>query len=365
MDFTEEDKRLLEDLGLSNIPDEDKQVLLDSIDDSMSKRFIVNLLTSLPEDKRGELEEKVEAMKDEDPQKVIEAIIDLHPDAKDVLVKSAQEIMDELKQAKANGSLPGQPAAASGSTPGPTAQPETSPAEPAPADSVASSTGTPEPQYYSPDAAASGNEAPTISQPLTQSPLDKQIGESPIEQSEDAAESVPAADSFAPATPTTGPQLTTPAPDPVVEPPVAEPAPTVSPEPTSMPEPTPEPAPMAEPAPAPEPTAAIEPNPGPMPGTILPTPAADSFSQSASGTLESNPVTEPSAPTNSTELTPEIPEPIDPTQPTPGFEEPAPAVEPPAPAAPADPFGTPQASTTPQTSPDPNGTNTPPPTPDA
>jgi len=103
MNITDDDKKLLEDLDLSNIPEEDKQAVLDTIDDRMSKRFIANLLLSMPEDKRTELEKKVEEMKGEDPQKIIEAIIDLHPDAKKVLEDSAKEIVEELKKKPAAG----------------------------------------------------------------------------------------------------------------------------------------------------------------------------------------------------------------------------------------------------------------------
>jgi len=95
-----DDQKLLEMLGLENVPDEDKQVILQEVDERMSKRFIANLLTGLSDEQSKKLEAEVNAMGSEDPAKIIEKIIAAHPDARSVLEKTGQEILMELKQNK-------------------------------------------------------------------------------------------------------------------------------------------------------------------------------------------------------------------------------------------------------------------------
>jgi hypothetical protein len=98
MDITKQDQSVLDQLNLGNIPEEDKKAVLEMIDERLEKRFLANLLLSLPEDKQKELETRVEAMKDDDAEKIIETILELHPDAKGVLERSAKEIIEELKR---------------------------------------------------------------------------------------------------------------------------------------------------------------------------------------------------------------------------------------------------------------------------
>jgi len=95
--ITEEDKKLLEQLGLSDIPEVEQQVVLEEIDRRMTKRFIANLLVSLDPQKAVELEEEVNKIPSENTEEIISKIIETHPDAVKVLQQSAQEIVDELK----------------------------------------------------------------------------------------------------------------------------------------------------------------------------------------------------------------------------------------------------------------------------
>jgi len=91
------DEKVLSELGLSDLSDEEKAVMLKLLDDRLEKRFIANLLKSMPEEKRQDLEKKVEAMEKRSVESVLEAAINIHPDVKGVLEKSAQEIVDEMK----------------------------------------------------------------------------------------------------------------------------------------------------------------------------------------------------------------------------------------------------------------------------
>lgn len=100
--ITEEDKKLLESLNLSDIPEEDKRVVLDEIDDRMTKRFIANLLVSLNPQQAQQLEADIEKIPSENTQQIIEKIIETHPDAAKVLQDSAKQIMEELKAGQEN-----------------------------------------------------------------------------------------------------------------------------------------------------------------------------------------------------------------------------------------------------------------------
>jgi len=98
--ITEEDKRLLETLGLQDIPEEEKKVVLEEIDEKMSRRFIANLLASMSPEKAKELDAEVQNIPSEKPQEIIEKIIEKHPDAAKVLQDSAKQIVEELKTNK-------------------------------------------------------------------------------------------------------------------------------------------------------------------------------------------------------------------------------------------------------------------------
>jgi len=103
MKLTEQDQRVLQELGLKGLKDEEKETILALLDERLEKRFLANLLVSLPADKQKELEEKVEAMPEPDAGAVIEEVLKLHPDAKGILEKSAREIIEEVKQDKTAG----------------------------------------------------------------------------------------------------------------------------------------------------------------------------------------------------------------------------------------------------------------------
>lgn len=102
------DEKVLMGLGLGDLSPEEKQVMLKLLDERLEKRFVANLLMSLPEDKKKELDQKVEAMSENDLAGVLEEAMKIHPDAQAVLQKSAQEIVDEFKsvQAGAAGGIP-------------------------------------------------------------------------------------------------------------------------------------------------------------------------------------------------------------------------------------------------------------------
>lgn len=95
--ITEEDEKLLKELGLENIPEIDKQVMLEEIDIRMTKRFLANILISLDPDKAQQLEEEVAKIPSQNTEEIISKIIESHPDAAKVLQESAKQIMDELK----------------------------------------------------------------------------------------------------------------------------------------------------------------------------------------------------------------------------------------------------------------------------
>lgn len=127
------DEKVLMGLGLGDLSPEEKQVMLNLLDDRLEKRFVANLLMGLPDDKRAELEKQVEAMPEPELGKVLEAAIKVHPDAEGVLKKSAQEIIDEFKAVQA-GAAGGTPP---NDTPQEPASPEQNTSTPEAADEVA------------------------------------------------------------------------------------------------------------------------------------------------------------------------------------------------------------------------------------
>ncbi len=100
MEINEDDKKLLEMLGLENIPDQEKQTILEEIDQKMSERFIANLLTSLDDEASKKLQEELDAMPNDDPSAIIDKIIKTHPDAASILEKTSQEVMEGFKKAR-------------------------------------------------------------------------------------------------------------------------------------------------------------------------------------------------------------------------------------------------------------------------
>jgi len=94
----DKDQKLLETLGLQDIPEQEKKVVLDEIDRKMSQRYIANLLSSIPPEKINEVQAEIEKIPSGNTQKIIEKIIELHPNSADILKKSAEEIIDQLKQ---------------------------------------------------------------------------------------------------------------------------------------------------------------------------------------------------------------------------------------------------------------------------
>jgi len=98
MKLTEMDQKVLQDLGLDQLPDDQKQKTLKRLDEVLINRFMAKILTSLSEDKQKELEQKVKDVGEDNNEKVFEEAINLHPDAKKVLEESAKEVIEEFKK---------------------------------------------------------------------------------------------------------------------------------------------------------------------------------------------------------------------------------------------------------------------------
>lgn len=97
MAIGELEKRIVNELGLGSLGPQEQEAALKMVDERLEKRFVANLLFDLPEDKKRELEQKVEAMENPTPESVFDAAIGLHPNAQGVLEKSAKDIIDEMK----------------------------------------------------------------------------------------------------------------------------------------------------------------------------------------------------------------------------------------------------------------------------
>lgn len=97
MKLNDLDQKVLKNLNLDGLPEEEKQKVLKRLDEALMNRFMVNILTSLPKDKQEELEKKAKDLKDGQYDKFLEEAINIHPDAKGVLEKSAEEIIEEFK----------------------------------------------------------------------------------------------------------------------------------------------------------------------------------------------------------------------------------------------------------------------------
>jgi MoxR-like ATPase len=100
MKLNDLDQKVLKNLNLDGLPEEEKQKALKRLDEALMNRFMVNILTSLPKEKQEELERKAEELKDGQYDKFLEEAINLHPDAKAILEKSAEEIIGEFKENK-------------------------------------------------------------------------------------------------------------------------------------------------------------------------------------------------------------------------------------------------------------------------
>lgn len=98
MKLNDLDQKVLKNLNLDGLPEEEKQKALKRLDEALMNRFMVNILTSLPKEKQEELERKAKELKDGQYDKFLEEAINLHPDAKAILEKSAEEIIEEFKK---------------------------------------------------------------------------------------------------------------------------------------------------------------------------------------------------------------------------------------------------------------------------
>lgn len=95
--MNQQDEKVLEELGLESIPDDEKKAVLAMIDQRLEKRFLANLLLSLDDDKRQTLEGKIDEIEEPKVEDVVRIALDIQPDAAEILAKSANEVMTELK----------------------------------------------------------------------------------------------------------------------------------------------------------------------------------------------------------------------------------------------------------------------------
>src|SRR3990172_12049713 len=115
--MNQQDEKVLEAVGLKDIPDNEKKAVLAMIDQRLEKRFLANLLMSLDDDKRQTLEGKIDEIEEPKIDDVVRIALDIQPDAPKILADSAGEVMTELKEengskAQSAGSPNTQPATA-------------------------------------------------------------------------------------------------------------------------------------------------------------------------------------------------------------------------------------------------------------
>jgi len=115
--MNQQDEKVLEAVGLKDIPDNEKKAVLAMIDQRLEKRFLANLLMSLDDDKRQMLESKIDEVEEPKIDDVVRIALDIQPDAPKILADSAGEVMTELKEengskAQSAGSPNTQPATA-------------------------------------------------------------------------------------------------------------------------------------------------------------------------------------------------------------------------------------------------------------
>ncbi len=92
------EKKLLAELGLDKLPEDDKKNILKKLDEALLNRFIANLLGSIPKEKYSQLEKALEKAEKEGPDKFFEEAVKLHPNAEEVMKKSAEQIIKEFKK---------------------------------------------------------------------------------------------------------------------------------------------------------------------------------------------------------------------------------------------------------------------------
>ena len=98
--MNENDEKVLQELGMGNLAEDEKKAVLALIDQRLEKRFVANLLMSLDDETRKKLEDKIEAMPEPKVDDVVAAAIELAPEAPQILERSANEIIEELKKEK-------------------------------------------------------------------------------------------------------------------------------------------------------------------------------------------------------------------------------------------------------------------------
>ncbi len=98
-----QDDKVLEELGLDKLPDNEKKAVLAMIDQRLEKRFLANLLLSLDDDKQQTLEGKIDEIEEPKIDDVVRIALDVQPEAAKILAQSANEVMTELKAGKSSG----------------------------------------------------------------------------------------------------------------------------------------------------------------------------------------------------------------------------------------------------------------------
>src|SRR3990167_1090875 len=96
--MNQQDEKVLEAVGLKDIPDNEKKAVLAMIDQRLEKRFLANLLLSLDDGKRQTLEGKIDEIEEPKIDDVVRIALDIQPDAPKILADSAGEVMTELKE---------------------------------------------------------------------------------------------------------------------------------------------------------------------------------------------------------------------------------------------------------------------------
>jgi hypothetical protein len=98
MEQADLEKKLLAELGLDKLPEDDKKNILKKLDEALLNRFIANLLGSMPKESHPQLEKALEKAEKEGPDKFFEEAVKLHPDAEKVMKESAEQIIKEFKK---------------------------------------------------------------------------------------------------------------------------------------------------------------------------------------------------------------------------------------------------------------------------
>ncbi len=199
MELTDLDKKVIDELGLTDASDQEKEIMLKTIDERLEKRFIAKLLTTLPEDKQRELEEKVDKMENPKPEEVVEQVVDIHPNARETLEESAKEIIDELKQNSApnTAAVPEENLNDSNETQTPeslpTPEPEALvPAQPSEAPEPIKPEKKPGPEMPTEPEVAVSAPTETSAEPVNENGLTNQATQSPVSQAKEKPTEEPA-----------------------------------------------------------------------------------------------------------------------------------------------------------------------------